>query len=96
MSPALPEKTPVNLPKAYDLEACRALMRGGSKSFFAASKLLPVRLRAPASALYAYCRLADDAIDDIQRRVKDASEVGQHIRHAHQVMVVVARATVGL
>ena len=50
-------------PKAYDLQACRELMRGGSKSFFAASKLLPVRLRPPATALYAYCRLADDAID---------------------------------
>ncbi len=43
--------------------ACRALMRGGSKSFFAASLLLPPRVRAPATALYAYCRLADDAID---------------------------------
>jgi len=50
-------------PKAYDLQACRELMCGGSKSFFAASKLLPVRLRPPATALYAYCRLADDAID---------------------------------
>jgi phytoene synthase len=38
-------------------------MRGGSKSFFAASLLLPSRVRAPASALYAFCRLADDAID---------------------------------
>lgn len=47
----------------YDLAACRALMRGGSKSFFAASLLLPARLRAPATALYAFCRLADDAID---------------------------------
>jgi len=47
----------------YDLSACRALMRGGSKTFFAASLLLPPRVRAPASALYAYCRLADDAID---------------------------------
>lgn len=47
----------------YDLAACRALMRGGSKTFFAASLLLPARVRAPASALYAYCRLADDAID---------------------------------
>jgi 15-cis-phytoene synthase len=41
----------------------RALMRTGSKSFFAASLLLPQRVRAPATALYAYCRLADDAID---------------------------------
>lgn len=47
----------------YDLAACRELMRGGSKSFFAASMLLPLRLRAPATALYAFCRLADDAID---------------------------------
>jgi len=47
----------------YDLSACRALMKDGSKTFFAASLLLPARVRAPASALYAYCRLADDAID---------------------------------
>jgi phytoene synthase len=49
--------------QSYDLAACRELMRGGSKSFFAASLLLPARLRAPATALYAFCRLADDAID---------------------------------
>lgn len=48
---------------AYDLAACRQLMRGGSKSFFAASLLLPARVCAPATALYAFCRLADDAID---------------------------------
>ena len=47
----------------YDLQACRNLMRAGSKSFFAASLLLPARVCAPASALYAFCRLADDAID---------------------------------
>ncbi len=47
----------------YDLQALRGLMRGGSKTFFAASLLLPPRVRAPATALYAYCRLADDAID---------------------------------
>ena len=46
-----------------DLHACRQLMRGGSKTFFAASLLLPSRVREPASALYAFCRLADDAID---------------------------------
>lgn len=47
----------------YDLPACRRLMRGGSKSFFAASLLLPARVRAPATALYAFCRRADDEID---------------------------------
>jgi phytoene synthase len=44
-------------------DACRALMRGGSKSFFLASLALPPRVRAPATALYAFCRVADDAID---------------------------------
>jgi len=47
-----------------DAKALRTLMQGGSKTFFAASLLLPPRVRAPATALYAFCRLADDAIDD--------------------------------
>lgn len=64
MSSSSPDQHPGRpaLP-AYDLQACRALMRGGSKTFFAASLLLPARVRAPASALYAFCRLADDEID---------------------------------
>lgn len=48
---------------AADLAACRMLLRGGSRSFHAASLLLPARIREPASALYAFCRVADDAID---------------------------------
>ena len=48
---------------AADLNACEHLMRGGSKSFFAASRVLPARVRAPAIALYAFCRVADDEID---------------------------------
>lgn len=46
-----------------DLAACRKLLAGGSKSFRAASFLLPRRIAAPAAALYAFCRVADDAID---------------------------------
>lgn len=46
-----------------DLEACRCAIRHGSKSFHAASRLLPGRVRDPALALYAFCRLADDAVD---------------------------------
>jgi phytoene synthase len=48
----------------YDLQACVEMMRGGSKSFFAASKLLPLRMRAAAIALYAFCRVADDLVDN--------------------------------
>ena len=51
-----------------DVASCRALLRGGSRTFFAASFLLPRRVREPASALYAFCRLADDAIDLRERR----------------------------
>lgn len=47
-----------------DRQACRALIRQGSRSFFAASMLLPAYLRDPAYAIYAFCRIADDAVDD--------------------------------
>jgi phytoene synthase len=46
-----------------DAGTCRALLRDGSHSFFAASLILPKGAREPASALYAFCRLADDAVD---------------------------------
>ncbi|GAA4227077.1 phytoene synthase [Sagittula marina] len=46
-----------------DLEHCVESIRHGSRSFHAASRLLPARVRNPALALYAFCRLADDAVD---------------------------------
>ena len=42
---------------------CVELMRHGSKSFFAASRLLPSRYRDAAVSLYAFCRVADDEVD---------------------------------
>jgi len=47
-----------------DLADCRVMLKGGSKSFHAAALLLPRRVHAPATALYAFCRVADDAIDE--------------------------------
>ncbi len=47
-----------------DLEHCRAMIRTGSLSFHAASRLLPAKVRDPALALYAFCRLADDEVDE--------------------------------
>lgn len=47
-----------------DLAACRAMLAGGSKSFAAAARLLPRRVAEPATALYAFCRVADDLIDE--------------------------------
>ena len=56
-----------------DLAACVEMMRGGSKTFFAASRLLPKRIRDAAIALYAFCRVADDMVDlgdSIERSLK--------------------------
>lgn len=47
-----------------DLQACVAMMQSGSKTFFAASRLLPLRVRTHAIALYAFCRVTDDLIDE--------------------------------
>jgi phytoene synthase len=70
MPKAWPERHPAFFPaadrrsrEASDLSRCRDLLRGGSRSFHAASLLLPRRVRDPATALYAFCRLADDAVD---------------------------------
>lgn len=47
-----------------DMAACRAALREGSYTFYAASLILPPSIREPASALYAFCRLADDVVDN--------------------------------
>lgn len=46
-----------------DLRACHDILVRGSKSFVAASRLLPKRLHDGTAALYAFCRVADDAVD---------------------------------
>jgi phytoene synthase len=46
-----------------DIRACHGILARGSKSFVAASRMLPRRLRDRAAALYAFCRVADDAVD---------------------------------
>lgn len=49
--------------RADDVAACRAVLRRNSRTFHAASLLLPRRVREPASVLYTFCRVADDAVD---------------------------------
>lgn len=67
-----------------DLAACRAALRHGSKTFLAASLLLPRRVHEPASALYAFCRLADDAVDDAK------TQAGAVARLRHRVQLAYA------
>jgi phytoene synthase len=47
-----------------DVLACRRLLKHGSRSFHAASLLLPQPFRDAAVSLYAFCRQADDGIDN--------------------------------
>jgi phytoene synthase len=47
-----------------DRLACRAWIKRHSKSFFLSSLLLPARVRQASWALYAFCRRADDAVDE--------------------------------
>jgi phytoene synthase len=49
-----------------DHAACRAAIRAGSRSFYAAAHLLPPRVRRAAYGLYAFCRLSDDLVDDAE------------------------------
>jgi phytoene synthase len=46
-----------------DLAICRQMIRDGSKTFYAASRLLPHKVRDAALSLYGFCRAADDLVD---------------------------------
>jgi phytoene synthase len=59
----MPQPLPEVHATAADRAECRAMIRAGSKSFAAASLLLPPKLRTSAYALYAFCRLSDDLVD---------------------------------
>ena len=67
-----------------DLAACRDLLRGGSRTFFAATHILPRRLSEPATALYAFCRLADDAVDVHGGKVAALDRLRERLDRAYQ------------
>ncbi len=60
-----------------DIRYCRATLRRGSRSFHAASLLLPRHTRNAIAAIYTFCRRADDLVDGA-----DASRWSLvHLRH---------------
>lgn len=67
-----------------DMAACRALLKGGSRTFNAASKVLPRRVAEPAIALYAFCRLADDAVDLGDDRASAVARLRDRLDRAYQ------------
>jgi phytoene synthase len=68
---------------AADLAACHVALRQGSRTFLAASLLLPRRVRDPAAALYAFCRSADDAVDDGPRNGGEISDLRLRLQRAY-------------
>lgn len=68
---------------ATDLAACASLIRCGSRTFHAASLLLPRRVRQPAYALYAFCRLADDSVD-LDAAVDTLDRLRERLARAYQ------------
>jgi phytoene synthase len=66
-----------------DLEACRNLLRHGSKSFFAASLTLPGRVRAPATVVYAMCRVLDDEVDRDGASADVVQALGERLERAY-------------
>jgi 15-cis-phytoene synthase len=79
----LPADSVTTARPGLDYQTCQELMRGGSKTFFAASRLLPSRVRGPAIALYAFCRVADDAIDFSGDRVLALAELNERLRRIY-------------
>lgn len=70
--------------EATDLAACRQLLSNGSKSFFAASFFLPKMIRDPAAALYAFCRVADDAIDEELDQQAALAQLRERLERVYQ------------
>ncbi len=66
-----------------DLQACKYLLRRGSKSFSLASLLLPRRVRDPASAIYAFCRIADDIVDEGEEGPRALDVLHERLRRAY-------------
>ena len=82
---AAPPAPPCTAPARTDdpRAACRHLIRHGSHSFFLASRVLPRRVALPATALYAFCRVADDMIDGpAEAAAAAARAAGTSVREA--------------
>ncbi len=84
------------------LAECREILSRGSKSFAAASRLLPSRLLDPVTAYYAFCRVSDDAVDEsddpeaalieLRERVDALVDGRPHAHAADRAMAWVMRA----
>ncbi len=61
---------------AGDHRACAAILARSSSSFALPIRLLPEAKRRGTTALYAFCRVADDLVDDAADAVTAATGLG--------------------
>lgn len=71
------------LASAADRAACAAAIATGSKSFHAAGRLMPSETRDCAFALYAFCRLADDAVDLVSAKAAALARLRRRLDAAY-------------
>lgn len=69
------------LSKAY--AACEAITAQHSRSFYLATSLLPPRKQQATRALYAFCRVTDDIVDQPQSNVTQALEEWRQQAFSH-------------
>ncbi|MEO0546277.1 MAG: phytoene/squalene synthase family protein [Pseudomonadota bacterium] len=69
---------------AQDKADCADIIRVGSKSFYAASRLLPSEMRLDAMSLYAFCRVSDDLVDDPRATMAAAQKLRVRINRAYE------------
>ena len=69
LSAGVPTRMTFRAPEA-DARECEQITLAHARTFSLASKLLPAEKRRAAYALYAFCRIADDLVDQ--------ADVGQH------------------
>lgn len=60
------------LPHQSDWRACQQIAKTHGRSFYLASRMLGPERRRSILAAYAYCRLADDAVDQSDGRIGDS------------------------
>jgi phytoene synthase len=70
--------------RALSQGGCDALMRQGSKSFYAASRLLPMDYRRPVFALYAFCRVTDDEVDNSDQMGRVMLDLRERLQAIYQ------------
>jgi phytoene synthase len=79
-------------PEPGDLAVCRRLLRSSSKELALCAWFLPPRVRDPATALYAFCRCADDHVD--QDPAADGESVARLRRRLYRVFASSGRGPV--